>query len=395
MWTKWTNFDKLILMTTFADNLALVRDRLGMSQKAAATRMGISSSLVSKWEKGERTPDEAQLWELARIYGVDPAFLREGARAVTFQPRSMVARKSDEKQGLGAALNDAAAQIHSLHTVWELAREMPRRLSLTLEYSEPRLTELAAMVRRFLGLNERVTYTELCQSLAENSVQVFEWKLPPKLSGLSHQRDFSVIFVNRDMPERVKLFTVCHELAHLLFHLRGEEDTAVSLMATRNDPHEKEANRFAAELLMPLSKVDDLIRRQGTKLRSKAGFLAAVDHFGVSHGAMFYRLVQRQVVSYTEKARFFTEVPRHETEREGARVSGAGGRRFEDQVPPRLLELATALWLTGKASIGKVAAWCTAGRTCVEKHLSSVAEDGDEAVNDVDLGYAEVEGLEA
>ena len=28
---------------------------------------------------------------------------------------------------------------------------------------------------------KRVTYTELCQSLAENSVQVFEWKLPPKL----------------------------------------------------------------------------------------------------------------------------------------------------------------------------------------------------------------------
>ena len=33
--------------------------------------------------------------------------------------------------------------------------------------------------------------------------------------------------------------------------------------------------------------------------------------------------------------------------------------------------------------------------TCVEKYLSSIAEDGDETVNDVDLGYAEVEGLEA
>ncbi len=382
-------------MSTFSNNLTRVRERLGMSQKAAATRMGISASLVSKWEKGERTPDEAQLWELSRIYGVDPAFLREGARVVAFQPRSMVANNADEKHGMGTALNDAAVQIHSLYTVWELAGEMPQRLSLCLEYSEPRLEELAASVRRFLGLNERVTYTELCQALAENSVQVFEWKLPPKLSGLSHQRDFSVIFVNRNMPERVKLFTLCHELAHLLFHLRGEEDTAVSVMASRNDPHEKEANRFAAELLMPMSKVNELVRRQGTKLRTKSGFFAAVDHFGVSHEAMFYRLAQREVVSYTEKARFFTVVARPDAELEGARIAGFEGRRFEEQVAPRLLELVTALWLAGKASIGKVAVWCTAGRSVVEKYLASVAEDGGEAVNDVDLGFAETEGLTA
>lgn len=382
-------------MSAFSDNLTRIRERLGMSQKTAATRMGISSSLVSKWEKGERMPDEAQLWELSRIYGVDPAFLRDGARAVAFQPRSMVATSSDEKQGLGAALNDAAAQIHSLYAVWEMADVMPQRLSLTLDYSEPRLGELAAMVRRFLGLNDRVTYTELCQALAENSVLVFEWKLPPKLSGLSHQRDFSVIFVNRNMPERVKLFTLCHELAHLLFHLRGDEDTAVSVMATRNDPHEKEANRFAAELLMPESKVDDLVRRQGTKLRTKAGFFAAVDHFGVSHEAMFYRLVQRNVVSYTEKARFFTVAGRPQVELEGARVGEFEDRRLDAQVPPQLLELVTGLWLAGKASIGKVAAWCTASRSIVEKHLASVAEDGGDAVEDVDLGFAEVEGLTA
>lgn len=382
-------------MKPFSDNLARVRERLGMSQKAAATRMGISSSLVSKWEKGERTPDETQLWELSRVYGVDPAFLRDGARAVAFQPRSMMHRGADDKQGLGAALNDAAAQIHSLYSVWELSGQVPRRLSLSLDYSEPRLAELAATVRRFLGLNERITYTELCQALAENSVLVFEWKLPPKLSGLSHQRDFSVIFVNRDMPERVKLFTLCHELAHLLFHLRGEEDTAVSVMATRNDPNEKQANRFAAELLMPMAKLDELVTRQGTKLRTKAGFFAAVDHFGVSHGAMFYRLVQRDVVSYTEKSRFFTEATRPDAEPEGARVSETKGIRFEEQVPPQLLELVTALWQSGKASIGKVASWCNAARSTVEKFLASVAEEGGDSVDDWDLGFAEVEGLEA
>ncbi|NBP24932.1 MAG: XRE family transcriptional regulator, partial [Proteobacteria bacterium] len=41
-----------------------VRERLGKSQKEVAERLGVSPSLVSKWEKGERKPDDGQFWEL-------------------------------------------------------------------------------------------------------------------------------------------------------------------------------------------------------------------------------------------------------------------------------------------------------------------------------------------
>jgi len=378
-------------MEPFALHLTTVRERLGKSQKEVASRLGVSPSLVSKWEKGERKPDDSQFWELGRLFGVTASFLQNARPAVQFRPRTQMARNADDKSGLGAALNDAAQQIQFLHEVWDVAGLTPQRLALGMEFTDPMLATLAATVRNFLRLNDKVTYAELREALAEQNVQVFEWKLPPKLSGLSFQRDFSVIFINATMPERVKLFTLCHELAHLLFHLRGENETEVSVMASRNDPKEKEANHFAAELLMPAVKVDALVKAEGAKLREKAGFFAAVEQFGVSPGALFYRLAQRtwEVVDYTMKGELFTEMARPEVEAPGARVT-----EVPKQVAPEMLKVAAELWVTGKASMGRVAEWCLAARSKMDAYLVSLAER-DQPVDDVDLGYAEVDGMVA
>lgn len=373
-------------MSAFATNLAAVRDRLGKSQKEVAARLNVSPSLVSKWEKGERVPDESQRWELGRFFGVSQSFLQAERPVVNFQPRSQVARNGDEKSNFGVALTDAAQQIHFVHEVWERAELLPRRLSLELHWSDQMLEQLAATVRQFLRLNSRVTYEELREALTEQEVLVFEWKLPPKMSGLSYQRDFSVIFVNSQMPERVKLFTLCHELAHLLFHLRGPEDATVSVMATRNDPQEKEANHFAAEFLMPKTEVKTLIEQREAWLNTQPGFLAAVDRFGVSNEAMFYRLVQQGVLSYPQKEEFFTSVKRapDQVEKAGPRVTD-----LDKHLPRKLLQAVVALVKTEKASMGKAAEWTFAARDAVESYLHRLSED------EVELGLGATEGMEA
>lgn len=139
-----------------------------------AERLGVSPSLVSKWEKGERKPDAKQIWELGRVYGVSPRFLEKSDHVVNFQPRNQVARGIGEKETLGAALNDASQQIFDLHEVWSMSGDLPQRLPLALEYSEPMLPALARTVRDYLRLNERIAYSELRSALAEHGVQVFE-----------------------------------------------------------------------------------------------------------------------------------------------------------------------------------------------------------------------------
>ena len=50
--------------------LSDLRKRNGYSQEALAEKMGVSRQAVSKWERGDSTPDTDTLIELARLYSV-------------------------------------------------------------------------------------------------------------------------------------------------------------------------------------------------------------------------------------------------------------------------------------------------------------------------------------
>lgn len=366
-------------MKHLAKKIGMVRERLGFSQREVAARLGVSASLVSKWEQGEREPDAAQVWELSRLFGVTADYLISARTAVDFCGRSVSARNRKQRECLAAALNDAAQQVEFVHEVWELTETTPQRLALGLEFSGRMLPKLAQVVRDYLRLNERVTYGELREALRERDVLVFEWKLPPKLSGLSYQGDLSVVFVNDAMPERVKLFTLCHELAHLLFHLRGGHRTEVSGLATRNDPGERQANEFAAELLMPHDSIQLLVERHGSRLLQRAVFWDAVERFGVSPGALFYRLSRPpwNLMDYAMRKNLFSEGERPELEDPGARVDDPAR-----QVAPAFLGLVCDLWRKGAVTSGKVAELCFAARSKMDIYLAALKyhdEESDDA----------------
>ena len=144
-------------MDKLGTSLLTVRDRLCLSQKAVGERLGVSSSLVSKWEKGERNPDTAQLGELSHLYGVSPDFLLGSAPKAVFQPRAQTTMPAEEKRKIGGALNDAAQQIHAIHKAWDLSGQTPSRFGLRLEWADPDLASHGELVRSLLKLNRRLT----------------------------------------------------------------------------------------------------------------------------------------------------------------------------------------------------------------------------------------------
>lgn len=54
----------------FANRLAELRKNKGLSQEELADKLGVSRQAVSKWERGEASPDTDNLIELARIYDI-------------------------------------------------------------------------------------------------------------------------------------------------------------------------------------------------------------------------------------------------------------------------------------------------------------------------------------
>jgi predicted transcriptional regulator len=89
------------------------------------------------------------------------------------------------------------------------------------------------------------------------------------------------IWVKANEIEHRQRFTIAHELGHLMLHELGEEYRDVTFAGSRK---ETAANRFAADLLMPLW----MLSREADRFRGSSDLLAA--RFKVSEQAMKIRL---------------------------------------------------------------------------------------------------------
>lgn len=101
-----------------------------------------------------------------------------------------------------------------------------------------------------------------------------------------------VIKVNKNDSARRQRFTVAHEIGHYLLH-RDEIGDGITddvlYRSSLSDRREAQANRFAADLLMPQKLVDEWMdRARALKVDNVITFLA--DKFNVSEAAMKIRL---------------------------------------------------------------------------------------------------------
>lgn len=99
-------------------------------------------------------------------------------------------------------------------------------------------------------------------------------------------RESMEIAVNGGEPPVRQRFTLAHELGHfVLGHQNAPRDSAASFSSHAGSSIEREANQFAAELLMPSDAVAKAVR---------SGQFKSVDElakaFGVSKVAMTYRV---------------------------------------------------------------------------------------------------------
>jgi len=125
-------------------------------------------------------------------------------------------------------------------------------------------------------------------------IQVKEISMPPKyaadVAGFYNEKDKTIYVQTTDKPWR-KLFTVAHELGHLVL---GHKNYEVLFRVQRKDetyPYrqiESEANSFAASLLMP----DFMLKKYLKKYNlTKSDHLEMAKIFGVSDSGMEHTLL--------------------------------------------------------------------------------------------------------
>ena len=83
----------------FAERFIAARKKAGLSQEAVAKSLNSTKASVSEWENGRSEPSFTRIAELAKLFGVDPAYFFSEAE------RTSVSGTATIEESLSAALD--------------------------------------------------------------------------------------------------------------------------------------------------------------------------------------------------------------------------------------------------------------------------------------------------
>lgn len=279
-------------MSTFGEVLETARRAKGWTQAELADALGVQQAAISRYEHDLRDPSPEALIDIAAALGVTEEFLLgatavQGAMAIdahmrrraTAQPtvwRRLEARLNMYRAHAAALLNDITVEtsraLPSFDPLWDEPEAAARMVRM--QWRLP-----AGPVRRLYPWIEAAG----CLIIEEN----FNTR---RVDGMSQWvGGHPVMLLNSEVPTDRKRLTAAHELGHLVLHRTDVSDDV-----------EADANRFAAEFLMP----GDVIRPQLRNLT--VGRLHDLKReWGVSMQALIERASQLEVLTRTERTRLY------------------------------------------------------------------------------------------
>lgn len=254
------------------------RERAGYTTEAAQQRF----AKISEWEEATSSPTYPQLEAMADTFKVPIAvfFFPEPPDVPpieeTFRtlPDVEIARLAPRIKLLlrkAKALQIALAELNNGQN--PLDRQITRDIRSNPDI-EPR--ELATIVRRYLNVSveEQSSWADTDEALKQwrnrlTSVGVYVFKDKFQTDGFAGfcltDQTFPVIYVNNTAAKARQIFTLFHELAHLLFHTSGidtDADTYVDRLAGDARRVEIFCNQFAGTFLVPQDALAAALRGQ-------------------------------------------------------------------------------------------------------------------------------------
>ena len=151
---------------------------------------------------------------------------------------------------------------------------------------------------------DRLGYKLIRYPLGEDAVLGFALK----------KDDDIIICINTSIRLSREIFTLAHEIGHVLLHINGEQpfiDNNATISESSADEKEQEANYFAACLLMPSDEVDRFIDLELPDFEknglSGMDIARMMSEFNVSYDMVLNRLASLGKIDRNQKTRLETE----------------------------------------------------------------------------------------
>lgn len=276
------------------ERLVLARQLAGLKKVQLAQLIGMSPASVTAWENGQKKPNSATIARLCMVLQVEPQFFGPGpSRNATPAPphfrslRSTTRTAQDRAFAYGRLVGDIAAVV-------ERSVELPEPTlpAFPLNATEPsdRGPEEAARAAR-AELDISVGPIQHLTRLAERLGVLVVFSAPQTASIDAYSLEVNgrpIIVLNPQKNDYYRQrFDVAHELGHLIMHVDAEPGGKVA---------EEQANRFAAEFLMPAEQIRASLPSTTTK-KGWERLAQLKEHWGVSIQALLFRARELGVMS--------------------------------------------------------------------------------------------------
>ena len=291
--------------------LEWARERAGLPIPDAARRLGTSDNTLVQWESSAIRPTMSQLRKIASVYRVPLAnFLLVAPPKV---PDALVKLRSlqgsegssPRSQAFTSVVQRAVDQQAVMRDLADRGILEPRAL---IRIEAESLPDTAAnTIRDWLGVTwqlqeewvrQRRSLRGWTDRLEGNDILVLQaQRVPvPEMRGFSLiDAPYPVVCLNGADAKTAKLFTLIHELVHVLRAQAGQQDVHVTRGTGAHDALERFCNRVAAAVLMPKTQVEeesDVLRASSTTQWNDSSLRRLSSRYGVSRDAFLLRLVE-------------------------------------------------------------------------------------------------------
>lgn len=270
--------------------LTLARESRELTQNDLSTRTGVPQAVISKIEAGVSSANEAQLVAFSKALSYPQSFFEledrvYGFNASVFSHRKRADMPAKTLRKLHAVLNLSRMRIDRLLLAGHIQSDLPL-IRMSIE-DNGRPETIAAKLRAYL-LIPHGPIMNLTSVLEDAGVLVISLPFGTgRTDAISEwvQGHPPIILLNdnEDLTGDRMRWTLAHELGHLVMHLFPSETM------------EEEANKFAAEFLLPASEIKQHL--YDVKLSTLA-LLKSI--WRVSMGALLERARQLKTITQTQ-----------------------------------------------------------------------------------------------
>ncbi len=253
-----------------ADRIQWCCNDRGISPTELAAKAGINGDIFLSMLNGEKGLTFIQLRKIADFLNRGVLFFLEPGTVTAEQVHTPQFRTiANQKPQLSAETKSLIERVEKQREVYLSIREdLGEKKDSCFEpptFSSKTAAGAAQVTRQWLGLTEKNDFTSYRLAVENKGVLVFrssgykgQWQIPKDAAvcGFSLYDAVCPIIVIRKASDSRQVFTLMHELGHVLLHKSSFIDEDADLFSYQGK--EQEANAFAGHLLVPKSFLDQI-----------------------------------------------------------------------------------------------------------------------------------------